>query len=176
MITLTKCMSTDISIDELERLYDEAFPYISKERQRMGEDALKSALLDNGLQYFPIIKYEVNSYLVGIASYTDIVYDKKIYLMHRHPIYGCDANNSRAWWYSEEFQQKNSEYVRVHGYSGVITMFNPDSPAAKAVISHFGSFKKYYNTPYILDEPIKIGLHLNDPTLSVLVIDLYDNK
>jgi hypothetical protein len=173
MIKLTKCKSSDISLSELERLYNEAFPYISEERKRMGDKALKSALLD-GIQHFPIIKYEVNDFLVGIASYTDIAYNNKRYMMHLHPIYGCDINGSKAWWYTEEFQQKNSEYVSTHGCAGVITAFNPASPAAKAVISHFGSFQKYYNTPYILDDMSNIGLVLNDTKLSVLIIDLYN--
>lgn len=173
MITLTKCISTDISSNDLERLYGEAFTHISEERQRMGDEALKSALLDD-LYNFPIIKYEIDVYLVGIASYTDTIYNNKKYMFHRHPIYGHTETGSRAWWYTEEFQQKNSEYVRDEGYAGVITLFNPESPAGKAVGSHFGTFGKYYNTPLVVEpEAINIALDVTAiDKLKAYVIDL----
>ena len=175
MITLTKCISTDIASNDLERLYSEAFTRISEERQRMGDEVLKSALLDD-LNNFPIIKYEVDGYIVGIASYTDTIYNNKKYMFHRHPVYGQTEAGSRAWWYSEEFQQKNSEYVRAEGFAGVITTFNPDSPAGKAVGSHFGSFDKYYNTPLIV-EPEDLNIALDATAINKLkayVIDLMD--
>ena len=173
MITLTKCLSTDISSGDLERLYNEAFTYISEERVRMGDVVLKNALLGD-LSNFPMIKYEVDGYLVGIASYTDIIYNNKKYMFHRHPIYGQTQAGSRAWWYSEEFQQKNSEYVRAEGFVGVITTFNPNSPAGIAVGSHFGSFGKYYNIPSIV-EPEDINITLNAAAVNKIkayVIDL----
>jgi len=171
MIKITKCNATDVTENEFERLYNEAFDYISEERKRMGDEQLRNALL-NKLELFPFIKIEVDDYLVGVASYTDGFYNNKKYMLHRHPIYGCDINGSKAWWYSEEFQAKTKSYVLDNNYCGVITAFNPASPAAKAVISHFGSFNKYYNTPFILDDLSTTGISLNDNTLSVLVIDL----
>jgi hypothetical protein len=175
MITLTKCVSTDVSIDELERLYSEAYTHISEERKRLGEEQLKNALV-NDIHGYPMIKYEVDGYLVAIASYTNIHYDGKPYLLHRHPIYGCDINGSKAWWYSEEFQSKFSQYLVDNGYTGIITIINPNSPAAKAVISHFGFFEKHLNKPYVLKDLSGTGIALNDETLSVLVIDVNNNN
>ena len=175
MIKLTKCVATDILTDELNRLYDEAFGYISVERKRIGDQQLKNELINN-LGQFPVIKYETDGYLVGIASYTDIIYNNKKYMFHRHPIYGQTESGSRAWWYSEEFQQKNSEYVRNEGYAGVITLFNPESPAGKAVGNHFGTFGKFYNTPLIV-EPEEMNITLDVTAVNKLkayVIDLMD--
>ena len=176
MLTLTKVYAEDLSEELLNRLYAEAFPYISKERQRMGDNALQAALIGD-LNDHPIIRYDVDGYTVGIASYADFVYDGKTYMFHRHPIYGQTETGSRAWWYSEEFQQKNSEYVRAEGYAGVITLFNPASPAGKAVGSHFGSFNKYYNKPVVVEDPETIGFKLKPDAKGIMqayVIDLMD--
>lgn len=176
MLTLTKVYAEDLSDELLNRLYAEAFPYISKERQRMGTDALKAALIGD-LAHHPIIKYDVDRYTVGIASYNDIQYNGKTYMYHRHPIYGQTEAGSRAWWYSEEFQQKNSEYVRAEGYAGVITLFNPESPAGKAVGTHFGSFNKYYKVPEVIVNPEEIGFKLKEDAKGIMqayVIDLMD--
>lgn len=167
MITLTKIQPSEISTDVLDRLYSEAYARISIERKRMGDDALRAALIDD-LQDYPIIRYDVDGYTVGICSYSELVYEGKTYLYHRHPIYGQTQTGSRAWWYSEEFQQKNSEFVRNEGYAGVITLFNPDSPAGQAVAKHFGSFGKYYNTPVIFDNPRDLGLYLDVNARGVL--------
>lgn len=176
MLTLTKVFADDLSSELLDRLYDEAFPYVSTERQRMGDDALRAALIDD-LKDHPIIKYDLDGYTIGIASYADFTYNDKTYMYHRHPIYGQTSTGSRAWWYSEEFQQKNSEYVRAEGYAGVITLFNPSSPAGKAVGTHFGSFNKYYYTPTIVEDPETIGFKLKDDAvgkLNAYVIDLME--
>lgn len=177
MITLTKTTPNEISTELLERLYSEAYPYISEERKRMGEDDLRSSLVDE-LHDFPIIRYDVDGYTVGICSYSEQYINGKKYLLHRHPIYGQSATGSRAWWYSEEFQQKNSEYVRAEGFAGVATLFNPNSPAAKAVLNHFGSFNKYYKTPVVHDDPKEgIGIMLNEKATGILkamIIDLME--
>ena len=175
MLTLTKVYAEDLSDELLNRLYNEAYAYISKERQRMGDVALKAALIDD-LKDYPIIRYDVNDYTVGIASYNDFKYDRKLYMFHRHPIYGQSESGSRAWWYSEEFQQKNSEYTRAEGYSGVITLFNSESPAAIAVGTHFGSFNKYYDTPVVINDPNSIGFKLKADAsgLKAYVINLME--
>jgi len=174
MITLTKCVSTDVTVEELERLYSEAYTHISEERKRMGEEQLKNALV-NDIDGYPLIKYEVDEYLVAIASYTSMIYDGKQYMLHRHPIYGCDINGSKAWWYSEEFQAKFSQYLVDNDYAGIVTVINPNSPAAKAVISHFGFFEKHLNKPYVLEDLSGTGITPSDETLSVLIIDVNNN-
>lgn len=177
MLTLTKTAPNDIPRELLERLYSEAYPYISEERKRMGEDDLKYALIDK-LEDCPIIRYDLDGYTVGICSYSDHYINDKKYLLHRHPIYGHTPTGSRGWWYSEEFQQKNSEYVRAEGYAGVATLFNPNSPAAKAVLSHFGSFNKYYKVPVVYDDPkAGIGIMLDPKAsgiLKAMIIDLLE--
>ena len=176
MLTATKVFASDLTTELLERLYNEAYPYISEERQRMGTEALKAALIED-LKDYPIMQYKVDNYLVGIASYTDIVYNNTRYMFHRHPLYGQTESGSRAWWYSEDFQRVNSEYVTAEGYAGVITLFNPSSPAGIAVSNHFGSFNKYYKTPVIIDDPEILGLKLKidaKDKLKAFVIDLID--
>lgn len=154
-----------------DRLYSEAYDKISNERKRVGEQALADNMF-NSLEHHDTIVYYVDDYVVGIASYQDITFNGKKYMFHRHPTYGKDANGSRAWWYSEEFQQKNSEYVRNAGYAGVITLFNPGSPAAEAVRTHFGSFNAYYNKP-VEYEMIEVLGNLNIlPNGKCFVIDL----
>lgn len=176
MLTVTKVFAIDLATELLERLYSEAYPYISKERQRMGDEGLRAALIDD-LKDLPIIRYDLNEYTVGIASYCDHMYNDKKYMYHRHPIYGQTESGSRAWWYSEEFQQKNSEFVRAEGYSGVIALFNPESPAGKAVGAHFGSFNKYYNTPTVVADPSTLGFKLKEDAVGKLqayIIDLME--
>ena len=172
MIDLIKCSSDDISLDDLNRLYNEAYPYISQERARMGEEALKNELIHN-LQGFPLLKYQIEEYIVGICSYTSFRYNDKVYLFHRHPLYGNDSNGSRSWWYSEEFQKKNSEFVRSENFAGVMTLYNPNSPAAKAVANHFGSFGKYYVSPISI-EPTEINIALKPDAqqLKAFIINL----
>jgi len=167
MLNLSKITVNDISRDILERLYSEAYNYISEERKRMGEKELKSVLLEN-LNDCSIIKYDIDSYVVGICSYHEHQYNGKKYLLHRHPIYGTDKNGSRAWWYSEEFQKNNAEFVRNEGLNGVITLFNPNSPAAKAVKNHFGSFGKYYNRPIIFEDPSELLISLDSKSKDIL--------
>jgi len=177
MLTLTKITVDDISREVLERLYSEAHPYISEERKRMGDDDLKAALIDQ-LHNHPIIRYDVDGYTVGICSYSSQQINDKPYLLHRHPVYGQTTTGSRAWWYSEEFQQKNSEFVRAEGFAGLATLFNPNSPAAKAVLNHFGSFDKYYQIPVVYDDPrISIGITLHPGAVGILkamIINLKD--
>ena len=174
MINLIKCTDSDISLEFLESLWDEAYPLIQAERQRMGDEKLKEALFN--LTGCPVIKYEVNGYPVGICSYTPITALNKTYMFHRHPLYRADSNGSRSWWYSEEFQQKNSEYVRNEGFAGLISLFNESDAASNAVLNHFGSFGKYYSPPVII-KPADIGLHLHEDakSLKMFRLDLMDN-
>ena len=157
-----------------DRLYSEAFQKISSERKRVGDQNLADAMF-NELSDHKIIVYYIDNYAVGIASYNDLIFNDKKYMFHRYPTYGKDINGSRSWWYSEEFQQKNSEYVRAAGYAGVITLFNPGSPAGEAVRTHFGSFNAYYNSPAEYEIKEVFGNKLGDNTLpggKCFVIDL----
>lgn len=174
MLSLTKVNESDLDRSLLERLFSEAFSYISQERQRMGENILKSALIDD-FRDLPIIEYRINGYTVGVCSYCEYQYDGKKYLFHRHPIYGKDESGSKSWWYSEDFQRLNSEFVRREGFEGVITLFNPNSPAGRAVGNHFGSFNKYYERPVVY-EPSDLGLSLTNDAQGILKAYLINLK
>lgn len=174
MLTLTKVYYDDLGDSLLNRLFDEAYPYISKERQRAGEDVVRSEL--TGRNEFPYIKYDLDGYTVGVCNYTEKTYNDKTYLLHRYPVYGHTVSGSRSWWYSEEFQQKNSEFVKNEGFAGLITLFNPESPAGIAVGNHFGSFGKYYKVPVVV-EPDEVRIPLNSSAVNKLkayVIDLME--
>lgn len=171
MFKITKSTSQDISAETLNRLYNEAYPYISDERKRLGEERLRDALF-NDLDKYPIMKYEVDDYIVGIVSYTECYYNGKRYMFHRHPIYGCDINGSKAWWYSEEFQRENSLYWDNNNFAGLITIINPNAPAAKAVLAHVGGFDKHCSAPLVIDNPSELGISLSDPTHMLLAIDV----
>jgi hypothetical protein len=59
----------------------------------------------------------------------------------------------------------------------VLTLFNPDSPAGKAVATHFGSFNKYYNTPAVVEDPETLGFKLKQDAKGIMqayVIDLLE--
>lgn len=162
-----------VSRELYDRLYTEAYPKISAERKRVGDVALGEAMF-NELPLYETAIYYVDNYPVGLVSYNTIQYNNKTYFFHRYPTYGTDENGSRSWWYSEEFQQVNSEYVKNMNCAGVITMFNPGSPAANAVIQHFGSFKKYYKEPVecSINSVFGIGMDTLLPGGKCLVIDL----
>ena len=174
MLTLTKVYYETLGITLLNRLFTEAFSYISKERQRAGEDVVKNEL--TGKNDNPFIRYDLDGYTVGVCNYTEITYNGMRYLYHKYPVYGQTQAGSRSWWYSEEFQEKNSEFVRSEGFVGMITLFNPESPAGIAVGSHIGSFGKYYNVPTII-EPEDAKILLNPSAagkMKAYVIDLMD--
>ena len=174
MLTLTKKTFDDIEYTTLERLYNEAFPYLSAERQRVGDVELKKALIDE-IGQRPMIQYEIDGYTVGIACYMHVSYQNKLYMWHRHPLYGNDLNGSRAWWFSEEFQLKSAEYVRDNGYSGIITFMNPSSPAAQAVIRHFGIFNAHFKPPVSIEPSLlSPDLSSSESKLSAIMIDLYE--
>jgi len=165
------------SVDRIlfDRLYNEAFEKISSERKRVGDKKLADSMF-NELADHKILMYYVNDYVVGIASYDDLIFNGKKYMYHRYPTYGKDINGSRAWWYSEEFQKTGSENVAELGYSGIITLFNPGSPAAEAVRTHFSSFAAYYNAPAEYDMREVLGVLAGDgailPGGKCFVIDL----
>jgi hypothetical protein len=173
MIKMTEVDS--ISRTLFDRLYSEAYSKISAERARVGDVQLSESMYSE-LPLYKIATYYVDDYPVGLVSYYTIQYNGKTYFFHRYPTYGVDQNGSRAWWYSEEFQQVNSEYVKNMNCAGVITMFNPGSPASNAVKQHFGYFNKYYKLPveHSISAVLGPGMGGLLPGGKCLVIDLVD--
>ena len=133
--------------DEFDRLFQEALPYISKERQRLGEDTLKAGLW-SALVELDSVVYAVDGYTVGMAALGTCVYDGQRYLEHISPTYGTDQNGSRSWWYHDDFQRLSADFVRDNNYVGIVTAFNPNTPASNAVKNHFGNIAgNYFNRP-----------------------------
>jgi hypothetical protein len=171
---MIKMIETDsVSRTLFDRLYSEAYPKISIERKRVGDVQLGDAMF-NELSLYKTAVYYLDDYPVGLVSYNTMEYRGRTYFFHRYPTYGVDQNGSRSWWYSEEFQQVNSEYVKNMNCAGVITMINPSSPAANAVKQHFGSFDKYYEVPieYSISDVLGTEIEKMLPGGKCLVIDL----
>jgi hypothetical protein len=171
-----KMIETDsVSKTLFDRLYSEAYPKISNERKRVGDVKLGESMF-NELSLHKVAIYYVDDYPVGLVSYHTIKYNNKTYFFHRYPTYGVDQTGSRAWWYSEEFQQVNSEYLKNMNCVGLITLINPSSPAAMAVKQHFGSFDKYYKVPveYSISAVLGTAEEVMLPGGKCLVIDLMD--
>jgi hypothetical protein len=173
---MMKMIETDIVSKALfDRLYAEAYPKISNERKRVGDVKLGESMF-NELPLYNTAIYYVDDYPVGLVSYHTIQYNEKTYFFHRYPTYGVDQTGSRAWWYSEEFQQVNSQYIKNMNCAGVITIINPSSAAAMAVKQHFGSFGKYYNIPVEYSISVVLGASAESMLQGgrCLVIDLMD--
>jgi hypothetical protein len=173
MIKMTEVDS--ISRTLFDRLYSEAYSKISVERTRVGDVQLGESMYSE-LSLHKTAIYYVDDYPVGLVSYSTIQYKGKTYFFHRYPTYGIDQNGSRAWWYSEEFQQVNSEYIKNMNCVGVITINNPASPAAKATIKHVGTFQKYFKVPVECSISSVLGPGKDNviPGGICLVIDLVD--
>jgi len=173
---MMKMIETDsVSKTLFDRLYSEAYPKISNERKRVGDVKLGESMF-NELSLYKTAIYYVDDYPVGLVSYHTFQYNEKTYFFHRYPTYGVDQTGSRAWWYSEEFQQVNSEYLKNMNCVGLITLINPSSPAAMAVKQHFGSFDKYYKVPveYSISAVLGTAAEVMLPGGKCLVIDLLE--
>ena len=173
MIKMTEVES--VSKILFDRLYSEAYPKISHERKRVGDVKLGESMFKE-ISLYKTALYYLDDYPVGLVSYDTIQYNEKTYFFHRYPTYGVDQNGSRAWWYSEEFQQVMSEYMKNMNCSGFITMINPSSAAAMAAKQHFGSFDKYFKVPVEYSIRSVLGIIMEEafPGGKCLVIDLLE--
>jgi len=146
---------------EFDRLYDEAYSYLSVERQRLGEN-MRETLWETLEQEDTFIhRYELDGYLVGCGALTslDIKFEGKVekWAWYRQPTYGVSESGSRSWWYSEDFQKIAREWCDADGYDRVMAIHHPTSPAALAVANTWGNSwdgRQYFERPevYTLDE------------------------
>lgn len=118
-----------------DRLFSEALPRISVERTRLGEENLRegmwSGLNDASNKIYQIT---VDGHITAYICYKDFTYNDQAYRLIIHPTVGCDANGSKAWYYSEEFKQ-----AKQFDYRGLIAIHNPGTPAALSMQTNFGS-------------------------------------
>ena len=156
MLTLTKTCYSDLPEGLLERLYNESIDRNTIEIARLGDEGLRDIALNN-YGDFPILRYEVDDYIVGVASYYEKYFNDKKYYVQRHCVYGKTLLGSRAWWWAEEFQLRSWEFFKQENLDGILAVHNPDSEIGKAVIAAFGRFNKYYETPRIVEaEDVKL--------------------
>lgn len=132
---------------DFDRVFEQALPFVAHERRRMGDDALKAALWQ-ALQHVDSVVYEKDGYVVGMASLDTLNWGGVSYLLHKFPTYGADQTGSRSWWYSDDFQRVSADFVRAEGHVGIVTAFNPNTPASDAVANHFGNVSgDYFERP-----------------------------
>ena len=145
-----------LSRDECDRLYSEAFDYISIERQRLGEDA-KELVWNTFEQPDSFIhRYVLDDYLVGAASLTEFftTYEgaSERWAWYLSPLYGETQDGSRSWWYDEEFTKQARAFVDDDGFDKLLVLFNEGTPAALATQATWG--RKFEDRQYF--EPVLI--------------------
>jgi hypothetical protein len=135
-----------IDLATFERLFTEAWPYISAERQRAGEDELKAALWNSSQKERTLI-YEQDGYIVGVISFTLQKYNGKQYFQYLWPTFGADSNGSRAWFYSKEYKESSEKLKEIFPeVEGVMIIGNPESPAMKGVQKKFNEGNSAYSS------------------------------
>jgi len=146
---------------EFDRLYDEAFDYISIERQRLGDDTREVLWETLGQEDTIVRRYELDDYLVGCSAITSLNVrwedHTETWMWYRQPTYGETEAGSRSWWYSEDFQKIGRQWMDDMGFDKVMAIHNPTSPAALAVANTWGrnwDGRQYFERPevYTLEE------------------------
>jgi hypothetical protein len=175
MFTLTKIFKKDLTDELLQRLYDESYDRNVIERNRVGDEKLRDVLY-NGYSTNPIVRYDVDGYTVGLASYHEKLFNGKKYYSQNFCVYGKDQTGSRSWWWSEDFQIKSWEWMKNEGLCGIIALHNPDSEIGKAALAAFGRFDKYYNTPIVVEpnEANTLITPVGKDILKSFIIDLIE--
>lgn len=124
-----------------DRLFAEALPQISVERLRLGEEPLREGMWA-GLTDLANKAHQVtvDGHVTAYICYKEYTYNDQDYRLLMHPTVGCDVNGSKAWYYSEEFKQAEQAFDAAQSHAGLITLFNPDTPAALSMAKNFGSY------------------------------------
>ena len=141
-ITIVEGTPTRATFD---RCFNEAWDRISIERQRLGDSELRESLWST-LSSFEAISYVLDGHTLGVASYSTIERNGESWMWYRYPTFGCDANGSRSWFYTEDFQRACHEFWSTKGHVGFVVVANSASPAAAAVRSIWGGHNGYWTT------------------------------
>lgn len=153
-----------VTREEFDRLYDQAFDYISIERQRLGSKS-RDVLWDTlQLEDTQTRRYMLDDYLVGCSAITRLPMlwedQEEVWMWYRQPTYGETQSGSRSWWYSEDFQKVGREWMDAEGYDKVMVIHNPNSPAAIAVSETWGrewDGRQYFERPVSYSLPEVFG-------------------
>lgn len=148
--------SNTISRAEFDRLFDEAFYYMSHERQRLGDNMREDIWLQFEREDAFTHRYLVDDYLVGAAALMelDILYEgqQERWAWYVTPLYGETQAGSRSWWYSEEFAKQARAFCDDDGFDKLLAIFNPGSPAALAAEATWGQrwgSRQYFEKPLV---------------------------
>lgn len=143
-----------IDRDVYNRLFQEALPYISEERIRVGETELRESMWQNLKAHDTTERtYVQDGEVVGVSCIRKIgLLDGSAGLWYMHPTYGQTSLGSRAFFYSEDFQKVSKNWMDENGYDKIIVIHNPGSAAALAVETIWGTSwdgRRYFNTPTV---------------------------
>ena len=148
--------TNSVSREEFERLFAEAFDYLSAERQRLGDNLKEDLWQALHFEGSFIHRCMVDDYLVGVASLIELLVpyqDKNERWAHYiTPTYGQTQSGSRSWWYSEEFQKQARQFCDEENFDRLLVVHNPTSPAALAVTATWGREwygRKYFEKPEV---------------------------
>lgn len=148
--------TNSLSRTEFDRLYAEAFDYISIERQRLGENSKEIVWESFERDDAFIHRYELDDYLVGAASLTEFftIYEgaSERWAWYLSPLYGETQAGSRSWWYDEEFTKQARAFVDDDGFDKLLVLFNEGTPAALATQATWG--RKFEDRQYF--EPVLV--------------------
>ena len=140
-----------------DRLYDEAYSKISFNRKK--DLNLKQELWTN-TKTKTLCVYYLDDYIVGIGTY--IIRNNIMYFIT--PTWGKTKEGSHSWWYTEEYQEALSKFMKELGVTTIIAGHNIDSPAAKAIAKHFGYYGKHLS---------KATLHNPSDVMPIDLLKLY---
>lgn len=123
-----------------DRLFSEAWDYISIERQRRGESELKEGMWTEWQTDGQFARvYRKDDYVVGMDCCVTITKDDERWLFYKQPTFGADSTGSRSWFYEEDFQKVSKEWMNENDYVGFFVFHNPGSPAAIGAQSIWGT-------------------------------------
>jgi len=113
---------------------------------------------EDGDHYLRILKKD--GYMVGAMA---CVVDNDGYLNLCDSLIGRDQNGSKAWWYSEEFQKWNADYMKSIGATGIRITFAKDSYMKEQFKTWFDAFYFKIGLPdFETAKTIKQRIHTYD--------------
>lgn len=134
------------SIDRavFDRLMEDAAHKAQHEVGRLGGKSNLADSLWGSLQRHSILVYKQDGYICGCASYVNGHIGDENWLMYAYPTFGCDQNNSRAWFYSDDFQKAMHKLCVDEGQVGISAELLRGSPVSQALVDIFGKVPGNY--------------------------------